>query len=668
MAHCLVTGGNGFLGRHLVDRLVAAGHQITLLLRTPTTQANQLLIETWQEQAFEQGGNVTVWQGDLTRSDLSGTAIALNPFDHIYHLAAVYDLAADRDRTLLTNVEGTRNLLSKMDSDHFSGTLHFVSSIAIAGNFKGEFTEAMFDEGQEHPHVYNESKFLSEQLVRAWRDKQDQFTIRIYRPSAIVGDSKTGAIDKLDGPYYGFVLVSALRKRVPAWLPLVAPRIKAVMDMVPVDYVADALLTLSMLDKAAIPEGQFCFHLTDPKALTLTKAFNRILKAADGPRIRATFPLPAKQLNSGTFSLIKSLKGTELIQNTLLESLNIPPTLFDAMMPEVLFKADKTIALLSRNGITRPSFEDYADTLWDYYNRHLDPAKTTEARSRKAFQGKIVLITGGSSGIGLASAKRAAAYGARIILVARHQDKLEHAAELLTPIANESGGTVDIQAFDISQLDQCDELVAYILEQYGYVDILFNNAGHSIRRSINKSLDRFHDLERTMQINYFGAARLILGLLPCMVERKSGHIIHSSTMGTMAPTPRFGAYLASKSALDAFMDALAAEYADRKIYATSIKFPLVKTEMIAPTKAYKDAPAASPEFAAQLFVNSVLERPRKQISGTGKIMGATNLFAPNLMTQLYNYWYTLWPDDKDDYPQHGIDRAIVKNVIPKSPI
>jgi short-subunit dehydrogenase len=284
------------------------------------------------------------------------------------------------------------------------------------------------------------------------------------------------------------------------------------------------------------------------------------------------------------------------------------------------------------------------------------------------FRGKVVLITGGSSGIGFASAKQAVSYGAKVILVARNQKKLAQAADILKPIANENKGAIDIQSYDLSNLNDCDKLVTYILTQYGYVDILFNNAGHSIRRSISKSFDRFHDLERTMKINYFGATRLVLGLLPSMVERKSGHIIHSSTMGTMAPTPRFGAYLASKSALDAYMDALAAEYADQNIYATSIKYPLVKTEMISPTKEYKDVPAASPEFAAQMFVDAVLNRPRKQITGTGKIMGTMSLFAPNVMTQLYSYWYTVWPDDKDNNQQKRLDRALVKKLIPKSPL
>jgi NAD(P)-dependent dehydrogenase (short-subunit alcohol dehydrogenase family) len=674
MSRCLVTGANGFLGKHLVDRLIQNGHDITLLIRNPESPDKKYLIDNWRHQTAKinnhgRNANIRIWEGDIGKSNIGvDTEHTLTDFHHIYHLAAIYDLGAGETLTLDTNVVGTEILLKKLDDDKFCGCLHFISSIAVAGDFKGEFSERMFAEGQKHDHVYNRSKYESEKLVREKRSTQNQYDIRIYRPSAIVGDSQTGEMDRIDGPYYGFVAIAAMKKFLPPWLPLVAPKNKALMDMVPVDYVADAIYTLSMVDRTELPEDLFCFHLTDPQAPTMIKAFKLILKAADGPRIQFTFSTNWAKAYLGLLGQASNLKSIELLKNALLNSLNIPLPIFDAMMPNVRFGAGETTRLLKKNGVILPTFDAYVDKLWDYYNRHLDPERNKEERSRQAFQGKVVLITGGSEGIGFVCAKRCVAYGAKVVLVARKQEKLNQAVLELQPIAEKSGGSIEARACNISNLDECDLLVTYILKQYGYVDILFNNAGLSIRRSISKSLNRFHDFQRTMQINYFGALRIILGLLPSMVERKSGHILYSSTMGTLAPTPRFGAYLASKSAMDALSDSLAAEYADRNIYLTSIKYPMVKTGMIAPTSDFDDMPAATPEFAAQMFVNAVLNRPRKQMTGTGMAIGISNLFTPKVMTQIYNYFYKIWPDEKGDFPELKLDRSVVKKLIPTTPI
>ncbi len=299
--------------------------------------------------------------------------------------------------------------------------------------------------------------------------------------------------------------------------------------------------------------------------------------------------------------------------------------------------------------------------------RRLDPARRKDKQNQQAFFDKKVLITGGSSGIGLACAKEAVRYGAHVAIAGRDREKLIAATEEISSnIKNQ--GSICWQQCDLADLEDCERLVKAVLDQQGVPDILFNNAGHSIRRSISRSYDRFHDIERTMQLNYFGGAKLILGFLPAMVSQGGGQIIHSSTMGTMAPTPRFGAYLASKAAMDAFLDALVAEYADRNIITTAIKFPLVKTPMIAPTKAYADAPAASPESAARMFVKAVVQKPRRVVTGTGKTMGFLTLFAPEVMTHLYNYGYRIWPDSDKDYPEMGRDRRLVSKVIKQSPL
>lgn len=309
-----------------------------------------------------------------------------------------------------------------------------------------------------------------------------------------------------------------------------------------------------------------------------------------------------------------------------------------------------------------------SDTLRKQYKRILDPKRIDDSQRELAFSNKTVLITGGSSGIGLACAKVAVRSGARVVIVGRDQQKLDDAVAEITQEINQLNGAISAYPCDLADLEDCDKLVSRVLAEIGPPDILFNNAGHSIRRSIGRSLDRFHDIERTMQLNYFGGTKLILGFLPAMVSHGGGQIIHSSTMGTMAPTPRFGAYLASKAAMDAFLDALVAEYADKNIITTAIKFPLVKTPMITPTAAYADAPAASPEAAARMFVNAVVLQPRRVVTGVGKIMGLLTLTAPDFMTQLYNIGYRLWPDNKEDYPEIEPGRKIVKKFIKQSPL
>ncbi len=675
MSKVFVTGASGFLGKHLMERLIENNHQITVLLRDVQHSNKQSLIQDWQQRVEKikmAGGHpsVDVVEGDIVNVDLEKVdakhQLLLSNYDHIYHLAAIYDLGAAKEKTLQCNVQGTENILNKMDEDSFSGCFHCVSSIAIAGNFKGEFSESMFEEGQRHEHIYNRSKFLSEKLVREKRENSPKYDVRIYRPSAIVGHSKTGEMDKIDGPYYGFVVVSGLKRIFPSWFPLVLPKNNALMDMVPVDYVADALYRISQLNK--IDNDQFCFHLTDPNAPTITTAIKLLLKAADGPKITVTFNNTLTKMYPGLVSLAGNLQSVETIKNEVLGRFDIPSQVFDAMMEGAQFDAKQTIKLLAKQGVVLPAFSSYVDNLWDYFNRHLDPRRNKTSRYEKALRGKVVLITGGSSGIGLASAERAVTLGAKVILVARSLDKLELAYAALKPIADEHDASIEILPCDISDLDACDNLVKHLLGNYGNVDVFFNNAGRSIRRSISESLDRFHDLERTMQLNYFGAVRIIHGLLPSMVEHKSGHILNSSSMGTMSPTPRFSAYMASKSAMDAYTDSLAAEYLNHNIHVTSIKFPLVKTGMIAPTKDYDGVDVASPEFAATLFLDAVLNRPRKQILTQGVWMGLANLFTPKIMTHVYNFGYRIWPDERGQHMDLSLDRSLIKKIIPRSPL
>lgn len=195
-----------------------------------------------------------------------------------------------------------------------------------------------------------------------------------------------------------------------------------------------------------------------------------------------------------------------------------------------------------------PPLETYAPQLWDYWERHLDPDLFVDHSLSGRVKGRVVVVTGASSGIGRATALKLADAGARVMLVARGEEKLTATKEKI----DKSGGRAYTYQCDVSDMASCDALVTVVLNEHGSCDFLVNNAGRSIRRGIVNSFDRFHDFERTMQLNYFGAIRLIMGFLPKMIEQKRGHIINISSIGVLSNAPRFSAYVASKSALDSF--------------------------------------------------------------------------------------------------------------------
>ncbi len=205
------------------------------------------------------------------------------------------------------------------------------------------------------------------------------------------------------------------------------------------------------------------------------------------------------------------------------------------------------------------------------------------------------MVTGASSGIGKAAAMKIADAGGIVLLVARTPEKLEATKDQIEA----GGGIAHVHPCDLSDFDDIERMAEEALEQHGHVDVLVNNAGRSIRRSVALSYDRPHDFERTMQLNYLGAVRLILKVLPVMRERKSGQIINISSIGVQTNMPRFSAYVASKSALDAFSRCIASEIVDDKVAITTINMPLVRTPMIAPTKMYDRFPTITPDEAGR---------------------------------------------------------------------
>jgi short-subunit dehydrogenase len=224
--------------------------------------------------------------------------------------------------------------------------------------------------------------------------------------------------------------------------------------------------------------------------------------------------------------------------------------------------------------------------------------------------------------------------------VARTVEKLKDTEEQIHAL----GGKAFSYQCDISDPDDCDRLVKKVLDEQGRVDILVNNAGRSIRRSVEYSFDRFHDYERTMQLNYFGALKLILGFTPGMLDRGRGQVINISSIGVLASPPRFSAYVASKSALDAFSWCAAAEFAHRNVHFTTINMPLVKTPMIAPTKLYDAFPTLTPDQAADLIMKAIIEKPKRIATGLGRVGALAQALAPNTSEYLLNQAFHLFPD------------------------
>lgn len=249
-----------------------------------------------------------------------------------------------------------------------------------------------------------------------------------------------------------------------------------------------------------------------------------------------------------------------------------------------------------------------------------------------------VLITGASSGIGRAAASAVARKGATVFLLARRGDEL---ATLIDEI-RAAGGVAYAYPCDITDSDSVEHTVKTILDEHGHVDMLVNNAGRSIRRAIHRSTDRLHDFERTMAVNYFGALRLTLALLPQMRERKFGHIVNISSAGVQVATPRFSAYLASKAALDKFTEVAAIETMADGVTFTTIHMPLVRTPMITPSG--DQGPSESPEWAAATIVRALTERPKRIDVPLGTIAEYSALITPNIRDRILHRYYRAMPD------------------------
>jgi NAD(P)-dependent dehydrogenase (short-subunit alcohol dehydrogenase family) len=626
-----VTGATGFIGQFLVANLLQRGAPVYVLVRRESLKKLDAQRGRWGADDKQVIGIV----GDIGKKDLGVAAADLRKLagkiDHFFHLAAIYDIGASAEDQQLANVEGTRHAV-EFAAKVRAGCMHHVSSIAAAGLYEGVFREDMFEEAEDLDHPYFRTKHDSEAIVR----HECKRPFRIYRPGVVVGHSKTGYIDKIDGPYYFFRLLQKMRRALPPWMPMVGVE-GGRINIVPVDFVADAL------DHIAHKKGLDgkCFHLTDPEPHRIGEVLNIFAEAGHAPKM-------TMRLNARMFGFIPapilyglgSLAPVKRMIRAVLTDLGIPADVLGWINWPTRYDSRETTKALKGSGIAVPPLPTYAAQLWDYWERNLDPDLFIDRSLSGKVKDKVVVVTGASSGIGKATALKLAEAGGKVILVARGEEKLLETRDEIT----RSGGKAWIYTCDVADLASCDALVARVLKDHGACHYLVNNAGRSIRRGVANSLDRFHDFERTMQLNYFGALRLVMGFLPKMLEQRRGQVINISSIGVLTNAPRFSAYVASKSALDSFSACAASEFIDKGVNFTTINMPLVRTPMIAPTRMYENVPTLSPEEAADLVVEAIVYKPVRIATRLGVFGAISHAAAPRLTQILLNTAFNMFPD------------------------
>ena len=627
-----LTGASGFIGKRLVKKILEReGSTVFFLIRESDKESLEHLYEFWNCDSHRAIPVV----GDLTQP-----LLGVSPADrkkigkktaHFFHLAAIYDLNADAESQLRVNVQGTRNSVQfaeAIGARHF----HLFSSIASAGLFEGLFREDMFEEAEGLEHPYFRTKHDSEGIVR----RECSIPWRIFRPALVVGDSRTGEMDKIDGPYYFFKLIQKLRKMLPTWMPTIGIE-GGRINVVPVDFVVNAVDHIAHLKG----EDGKCFHIVDPTPMRVGDMLNTFARAAHAPEM-------SMRINAALFSFIPfhirkglmALTPVRRIRNAVMKDLGLPEDMFRFVNYPTRFDCRETTRALKGTGIAVPSLDSYAWRLWDYWERHLDPDLFIDRSLQGQVNGRVVVVTGASSGIGKATAWKLAEAGALVITIARDREQLDEAANEFAA----AGLKLHTYIADLADMASAEAVAQQILAEHGVVDILINNAGRSIRRAIENSFDRFHDFERTMQLNYFGALKISMGFLPKMIEQKRGHIINISSIGVLTNAPRFSAYVASKSALDAWTRCAASEFADRGVHFTTINMPLVKTPMIAPTKLYDQVPTLTPEEAAALICDAIIHKPVRVATRMGVIGQVLHALVPRVAQIIMNTTFRMFPD------------------------
>ncbi len=643
-----ITGGTGFIGRFFIDKLKEREGDIYVLTR----KGSEHKFEALQERFGDNSDRLIPVTGDLTQAKLGLDEKVIGELHgkiaHFCHFAAIYDIGASLESQEAANIDGTRNAV-ELAGALGVGCFHHVSSIAAGGLYKGTFREDMFEEAENYGHPYFSTKHDSEGIVR----NECQVPWRVYRPGMVVGHSKTGEIDKIDGAYYFFKSLQKIRNILPPWFPLIGLE-GGKFNIVPVDYVVDAMDHIAHLPDR---DGD-CFHLTDPDHHSMGQMMNIFADAGHAPKFSMRLDLRMFNFIPNVVrDTVANLPPIKRIIRTMLEDMGLPESVLMFMNYPTSYDNRDTERALKGTGIACPDLHDYAPVIWDYWERKLDPDLFIDHSLEGNVGGKKVLITGASSGIGKNAALRLAEAGAHVLMVARTAEKLEETAQEIA----ELGGVSTSYIADVSDLEDCDRLVAQVLEEQEFVDILINNAGRSIRRSLELSFERFHDFERTMQLNYFGAVRLIMGFGPSMLERKQGHVINMSSISALTPSPRFSAYVASKSALDAWTRAAAVEWSDRDVRFTTINMPLVRTPMISATTVYDHMPVLTPDEAGDMVVDAIINKPKRIATNMGIYLQVMTALAPKFSEVVMNVVFRMFNDSAAAKGQKKAEKVEASN-------
>jgi NAD(P)-dependent dehydrogenase (short-subunit alcohol dehydrogenase family) len=423
---------------------------------------------------------------------------------------------------------------------------------------------------------------------------------------------------------------------LPPWLPSIGLE-GGRINIVPVDFVVDALNVISHQKDI----DNRCYHLVDPVGYRVGDVLDIFSKAAHAPKMNlfvnaALLGFIPRSVTKG----LMALAPVRRVRNAIMADLGLPEDMLTFVNYPTRFDCRDTLAALKGTGVNCPNLHDYAWRLWDYWERHLDPDLHIDRSLRGTVAGKVVLVTGGSSGIGLAAAHKFAEAGAITLICGRDQNKLNEACGE----AAARGHQFVAYAVDISDAEGCEAFVQRVNAEHGGIDFLINNAGRSIRRAIESSYDRFHDYERTMQLNYFGSLRVTTGFLPGMVAKRKGHVVNISSIGVLTNAPRFSAYVASKAALDAWTRCASSEFADQGVTFTTINMPLVRTPMIAPTGLYNNVPTLAPEEAADMIAQACIFKPVRiatRLGITGQILHA---LLPRVAQIAMNTSFRMFPD------------------------
>ncbi|MEH6530434.1 MAG: SDR family oxidoreductase [Photobacterium frigidiphilum] len=653
-----ITGATGFIGSHLLQRMAKRPGVFYVLARSESSEKKlQDLIE---KHAFPQDKFHTV-RGSITESNLGLSTENIKhltgKITHFFHLAAVYDLEADENDLMRANVEGTENALRLAERIQ-AGCFHHVSSIAVAGLFRGWFREDMLEQATDLEHPYFKTKHEAEKLV------QETATIpwRAYRPGIVIGDSKTGEAERVDGPYYFFKILQKLRRSLPEWMPMLGLE-GGRLNLVPVDYVVDSIDHIAHKDEL---DGQ-AFHIVDPDPYRAGEVINIFAEAGHAPRM-------AMRLDMRLFRMIPTHLLKELSQlpvlrrfmEALSQEMQVPKEALCLFNYPTQFDCHNTLKALEDSTINCPRLTDYAPKIWDYWERNLDPSLHVDRTLKGCVENKVIVLTGASSGIGYTTALKLADTNATLVLIARDLERLQQTRNDV----ESRGGRAFIYQADLSKEEESNKVMDEIKRHHGNIDILINNAGRSIRRSVMHSTDRLHDYERTMQINYFGALRLILGSLPGMVEQQSGHIINLSSVAVLTNQPRFSAYAASKSALDSFTRTASAELCGQGVNFTTINMPLVETPMIADhyRKAKGGIPLLSSDEAADLIIKAIIEKPKRIANRIGLFAALVHGVYPKLGELVMNTGFNMAPETDgkkhDSDPKHNsADVMALSNLI-----